>query len=75
MIQRDPFGVLPEGSLTPDDINDLSKLLMLKDIYIGRLQQRIVDQNAEISALQASSPAPPIDLPAVKTVSQKTAKA
>lgn len=43
MEQRDPFGVIPQGAFTSDDVSDLAVRLVAKDAYIARLQRRIAE--------------------------------
>lgn len=49
--QTDQFGVVPEGSIGPADLADIGTRLLLKDVYIQRMRQRVLDLTAEIATL------------------------
>jgi hypothetical protein len=41
--QHDAYGVVQQGAITSEDISDLAVKLLAKDIYIERLQRRVLE--------------------------------
>ena len=51
----DPWGVAAFGTLSAPDFASIAQDLMLKDVYIARLQARIVAQQQTIASLTSEA--------------------